>query len=341
MYNEATIDDDWNRAKGEIEHELAQQVERAQAELQYTEQALLRLRRELDQTEVERSEASKSLDTEKDSPLRAFSSITLGVLGFLGACQLTAWTLASLLPPSLSSKVDVTPIARAFQAALTSLHLLQAAVCTGLLILIGLAIRQYRGEMRTLGGAKFGKLEGFLAAAASILVLIPYYSFDSNSNISLFQGAFVSAALASPLFALVRIQKLRDFITDDSRRNFVNIAAVCLVLGAIVAIAFKFYLPLLAILLLSSVFFFELIVIGSDMRRRLLAFEALKEKALKLSKEEESAAEKRGKYVSLLEALPRLKADRLREAQAERDHRRQALEQEMRWQALLSKRKRQ
>lgn len=339
MYDEANIDEFWNQAVSEIEHEFTQEAERAQAELQYHEQALVRLRRDLDRAEAERAESNKTLETGEDSSLRAFASIALGALGFLGACQLTAWTLSSLLPPSIASKVDVTPVARAFQAALASLHLRQAAVCTGLLVLILLTLRQFRVGTRTVGSVKFGKREGFLAAAAAILVLIPFYSFDANSNISLFQGAFVSAALASPLFALVQIRRVRDFITADSRRKYTIAASVILVVAAIVSIASQFYLPLLGILLFASVFFFELIIIGSDMRRRLLAFEAFQENVRKLISEEAVVVEKREKFASLLQALPRIRAERLREVRAERDRRRQVLDQERRWHDLLAKRK--
>src|SRR3954470_21160679 len=260
--DDASIHRGWQKTANEIASQFEQEAVALRERIEHCESEVVRLRTELGSAKEELAKSYEDLGSQEATPLKVYCSIAVGVLGFLGACYTTAWTLRALLPPEIAQKGDVLAQgARAFQAALTSLHLREVVFCIGLAGLAALTIRHLKpGRIPSTLRRDF-----VMAAAATFLILIPFYHFEENSPIGIFEGAFVASALASPLFVLVKISRLRAFLERSLEVKYAFPVILTLALLGAVSVALHYYPVVLTVVLLGSVFFYEMVVSGAEL----------------------------------------------------------------------------
>lgn len=332
--DQESIKQEWTQASAEISTLYNEEEQGIRENVQLTAEASRGLATELENLKAEHVESQKELDSEEVTLVRSYSSIAVGALGFVGSCYITAWVLRAMLPAEFAAKVDVlTEAARAFQAALTNLHLREAAFCLGLLVLAALITLKLTRE----GMSKSWKRDLVIVIPAAFITLVPYYSFGNTNSVGLLEGAFVSCALVSPLFGLLRMSRIRSIIDATLQLKYANLMLISLVVLGVLALAFQWYPILLAIILFASVFFYEMIVVGASMQRRLLRHEALLKRMGEIELELRRLEEERSRFRANLQELPRRRRADLDEIREQYQRRLVESTREQRWQKLIDR----
>jgi len=339
-----SVDDDtslnggWQETANEIASRFEQEAVALRERIEVCESEVVRLRAELGSAKEELAKSYEDLDSREATPLKAYCSIAVGALGFLGACYATAWTLRSLLPPEIAQKGDVLAQgARAVQAALTSLHLREVVFCLGIAGLAALAIRHLKPG-RTPSTPM--RRDFVMAVAATFFILIPFYQFEENSPISIFEGAFVASALVSPLFGLVKISRLRAFLERSLEVRYAFPVILILALLGAVSVALHYYPVLLTVVLLGSVFFYEMIVSGAELNRTLQRHAELVTRVQRTEASIKTFEEERDRCRKELYEVPRRKRREFLEAEEAWLRKLREQEREKRWRNLIDGKRR-
>lgn len=337
MYDETRINQEYERAVQAAEDLFLRSKEALRERMAHTESLLAGRRTELEQLERQLQERDGSLEISHATLFRAYSSITLGILGFLGSSSAMAWILRAMLPPEILSRVNfLSKTAEAIQAALIAMSLQKYAAGGGfVIVVIGIVWHYFRTDQVTKSRA-FGYL---LVGIGGLLVILAYYPFDPNSQVDIIEGAFAATALASPLLVLLRIPRVRAAIEASLQTRYAGPGLLALLLLVVICLSVRFYPPILAVILFASACFYELLVEGSSMRRQLHKYASDYVSASDLRKRIDSLEQERIALQANLEVLPRSKSSAVWEADEARRRRLWDLDQERRWRGLIDGRK--
>jgi hypothetical protein len=196
------------------------------------------------------------LDQEEITPLKAYASLVLSILCFLGASQLMSWTLTSIQLPSGVATVSQIILrgGLAIQTGIRSLSLQAIAPYVGLALFLLALVLPTEFLQRVRLKRHVALVVGGLGL---ILAIIPFYDFSgASSGVGLWEGALASSAIASPLVLMLGTERLRELVNRFLRSRYSLWVIFAILIVIVAGIIFRQNTVVLALSLPLSLFFF-------------------------------------------------------------------------------------
>jgi|SRR5579864_524459 len=295
-------DTDFMRSLGGFTAAAEQEKKYLEDSLAQAREGCSKLEADLNAIRAKLDESDRLLAEKGASLFGAYSYITLGATGFLGAAYATALILQSLLPQAISARLNfLERAAHAVQLAMISASLQRvvfgAGVCGGLIALFLILVRSERARMRTRGKI-------VLSGVSLICLVLPYYPFVGETSVGLLEGICVFSALACPMLAFFRLKSMHDLIEKSLRPSYVfSLWLVLLIVGAVFT-ATRFYALLLTVVLFAPILFVDLIESGAATLTSAAANARLRERAQDAEDELQAQQRSRGALLQELQRLP-------------------------------------
>lgn len=274
------------------------------------------------------------LDEDEITPLRAYLSLALASLGFLGASQLMSWTLTSLLPANVigASRV-IANAGMAVQAAIRNSGLGEVSFYVGfsLLFVGALTAGSFYPRLHLPRWTSLG-----LGLMGCLLLVIPYYDFaGSSSGVGLFEGALAASAIAGPIVMLAGGQRAREWVAKLIRHRYSLWTGLFLFLALGIGVVIRQYELVLAISLSLSISFCVLGLAGASALGVLRTHASLLDELRQIRNDMLSLQQTANQQESRLTSLPELRSNAIRNEYDRRDRLLRDHELGQRWAAYI------
>jgi hypothetical protein len=259
------------------------------------------------------------LDREEITPLKAYASLVLSILCFLGASQLMSWTLTSILPPEVTTVSQVMVRGGlAIQTGIQALSLQHIAPYVGFTLFLLALVTPVELLQRFHVKRYIALVTGGLGL---ILAIIPFYDFSgSSSGVGLWEGALAASAIASPLVLMMGTERVRELVNRIILSPYSLWVALAILTAVVAGVVFQQYPVVLALSLPLSLFFFAVGLSGASSLAALRKQSHLQQENERAQRSVDMLQQAIGQHEVRLDALPEKRRSAIQNEYARRSN---------------------